>query len=221
MRDGSGGVRRPERVEQAAYGRLPEDELVRFAVENLDDRLRLELDGEVVLELDVEPAKEQQSTVSIAVRGDGADLEDLMVYRDIHYLPQGMPAVVTIPAGHYFMLGDNTQDSADSRDWREITYAWHRPDGATVRWRGNARRGGRDKGGWENPLWGLGDGGRPWYGFKDEWGDRHWFPAEESQPGFVEEHAPLVPRHLIQGRAVAIFWPILPHKGIWRLGWLH
>ena len=43
--------------------------------------------------------------------------------------------------------------------------------------------------------------------------------AEEKQtlPG----RAPTVPRELIQGRSLAVFWPIKPTRGLWRLGWLH
>ena len=42
-------------------------------------------------------------------------------YRDIYYLPHVGPQwQVEIPEGHYVMLGDNTLDSADSREWRSL-----------------------------------------------------------------------------------------------------
>ena len=44
----------------------------------------------------------------------GADFDDLMVYRDIYYLSRGAH-VVKIPADTYYMLGDNTTASKDSR----------------------------------------------------------------------------------------------------------
>jgi len=30
----------------------------------------------------------------------------------------------------------------------------------------------------------------------------------------------LVPRELVVGRALAVFWPIRPFDGIWRLAWV-
>ena len=63
----------------------------------------------------------QSAGVSIEVRGEGARFDDLMVYRDIYYLSEGRWDV-SIPEGHYYMLGDNTQDSSDSREWRLERY---------------------------------------------------------------------------------------------------
>jgi hypothetical protein len=49
----------------------------------------------------------------------------------------------------------------------------------------------------------------------------HWFSRKaitgESLPG----NEPLVPRELILGRALAVFWPIRPLDDLWRIGWLH
>jgi hypothetical protein len=33
--------------------------------------------------------------------------------------------------------------------------------------------------------------------------------------------APFVPRDLIRGRALAVFWPVIPWRGISRLKWIH
>ena len=49
------------------------------------------------------------------------------MFRDIYYYwPErpGKPWTVSIPEGEYVMLGDNTQDSADSRDWESISFTW-------------------------------------------------------------------------------------------------
>jgi signal peptidase I len=52
-----------------------------------------------------------------------------------HLLPGGQPEVgFEIPEGSYVMLGDNTQDSSDSRFWTLTTMG---PDGAGPRFRGN------------------------------------------------------------------------------------
>lgn len=193
--------------------RVPAGERIDFAVENLDDRLALELGGEVVATLDVDAADHQEASVSLSVAGGAAELEDLMVYRDIYYLGQrDRTWEVTIPAGHYVMLGDNTQDSADSRDWEVVSFGYGE-GAAEIEVRGNFRKGG------ENPSWGEADG-VTLTRFRDEWGEPHWFPRAEGRQGF-QIPAPLVPRELIQGRAVAVFWPIKPHKGLTRLAWLH
>ena len=100
---------------------LPAGRAVRFAFENLDDRLTLELDGQAVLALELQPAEDQTSSVSLALEGEGAELAELMVARDIYYTtPSSEPFEVA--AGHYFMLGDNTQDSSDSREWRYVVF---------------------------------------------------------------------------------------------------
>ena len=58
------------------------------------------------------------------------------------------------------------------------------------------------------------------YRFRNQWGDVAWIPADGVSPG-LDVSQPLVSRELIQGRAVAVFWPLKPHKKLWRLGWLH
>ena len=189
--------------------RLPAGREVRFAAQNLDDQLRLEIDGEVLAELEVASTADQRSGVFLEVRGEGADFTDLLVYRDIYYLAEG-GGEVTIPAGHYFMLGDNTQDSSDGREWRFRRYRL----GDDSILRGNAR-------GSENPRTvGFGEPDGPFLVFEDEWGETHWFPSGtvESLP---PEDAPFVPGHMIQGKALAVFWPLNPRQGIYRFKWIN
>ncbi len=196
--------------------RLPAGKSVRFAVQNLDDRIALEIDGDEVAWAEVEPVSRPEGGLSLEVRGSGAELTGLEAFRDIYYIADPKSGRRTwwteIPAGHYVMLGDNAQDSADSRDWRGKVYEFETPDGETLRKRGNFREG-------ENPARGT-IGSEPARRFRDEWGEVHWFAERAGRPE-LEVHAPLVPRELIQGRAMAVFWPILPHRGIVRLTWLH
>ena len=206
-----------ERIEHGERFRLEAGAPIPFALENLDDRLGLELDGRSVLAAEVAPSPRQEGWLTIAVAGAGADLEGLRVARDLYYLtPEDRASwTVKIPPGNYVMLGDNTQDSADGRLWKAKTYSYLRADGTAVEARGNYRE---DN---ENPTPGrLGDG-TPAIRFRDQWGEVHWFSrkaiASESLPG----NEPLVPRELIVGRALAVFWPIWPLDGLWRVGWLH
>lgn len=199
--------------------RLAAGETVAFAAENLDDRLTLELDGEALLTLDVPPADDQRAFLTLGISGGRAVLEELRVLRDVYYLPDPDRTVPAwrqrIPADHYLMLGDNTQDSADSRDWK-AKRMYPRSDRAQeepVTARGNYRPG-------ENPIEARGPEGEALYRFLDEWGEAAWLPKAEVAPG-LEFRAPFVPRHLIQGRAVAVFWPLKPHRSLWRLTWLH
>jgi Signal peptidase, peptidase S26 len=172
------------------------------------------VDGEVVLAVPIEPADDQRSTVAIAVRGAGADFEHLELHRDLYYVPQDLPrAMVKIPPEHYFMLGDNTLDSADGRDWKSVRMTWPAEDGTELKARGNYR------GRYENPGKGMDEEGHAFTRFRDEWGNVDWIPSEVASRD-LEVAAPLVPRHLIQGRALAVFWPIAPQRGIVRLGWL-
>lgn len=188
--------------------RLPANSRVRFAVQNLDDRLALELDGQERLALEIEPAEDQTSSVVLQLEGEGAELAELMVYRDIYYTTNTAQPW-QIPAGQYFMLGDNTQDSSDSREW---TLAQFDVEGARVR--GNYRER-------ENPrAVGYGEPGGPLTFFVDEWGEKHWF-ERDSYRRPAPELAPFVPRAMIQGKALAVFWPLDPLRDIWRAKWVN
>jgi hypothetical protein len=134
------------------------------------------------------------------------------VWRDIFYETRCGP--IEVPAGSYYMLGDNTQDSSDSREWTFVVLETAGGDGPPRRVRGNWRDG-------ENPrLVGHGEDDGPLTYLVDEWGEKHWFArgaAERAAP----ELAPFVPRALIQGKALAVFWPLDPLRGIWRRKWVN
>ena len=188
---------------------------VHFAAWNLDDRLGFQIGEQEALSVDVSAVSSQRSSVFLELKGGGGSLEDLQVERDIYYLaPNGRSWTVEIPEGHYVVLGDNTQDSADSRDWRAQTWTLRDADGSTFEVTGNFR----DRG--ENPTRVKGPDGRRLTRFRDRYGEIYWFPSDQGE-AHLPYHSPLVPRELIQGRAVATFWPLKPWKKIWRLGWLH
>lgn len=64
---------------------------------------------------------EQQRRWALGVKGGGVRIEDLEMFRDVFYTPgRGRHAVdseFTIPADCYFVQGDNSPVSSDSRSW--------------------------------------------------------------------------------------------------------
>jgi len=197
-------------AQASAPFRLPAGRVVSFAAQNMDDLLRFEIDGEPVAELEIPEASDQASCFQLRVEGAGADFSEVEVYRDIFYTEDGKKSEFEIPAGCYVMLGDNTQDSSDSRFWTLITY--------TV-----GEDGQRIRGNWFpplNPVSVPGDPAGTRTFLRDEWGDLHDFVLKPGQVP-TSELAPFVPREMILGRAVAVFWPISFALKVWRLQWIH
>ncbi len=194
---------------------LPAERGARFAAQNLDDLLELEIDGEVVCSLEVPPGVDQTSSVSLEVHGEGAELEDLLVSRDIFYTSDRAKVWQTrVPEESYFVLGDNTQSSADSREWSLMSYRVEDPESGQSRLlrAGHERENG-------NPYIDAGHPEGPLLWVRDEWGERYSFPLRDA-PRVKTENAPFVPRDLILGRAVAVFWPVTPWHGVYRFGWV-
>jgi signal peptidase I len=189
--------------------RLRAGKSVSFAAQNMDDLLALEIDGEKVLELEIPPAVDQASCFQLRVEGEGADFSSLELYRDIFYLEDNRKSEFVIPDGCYVMLGDNTQDSSDSRFWTLTTMTGE--DGQPVR--GNYFPP-------QNPIQIPGDPRGARVFLRDEWGDLHTFMSTESATANLE-WAPFVRRDMILGRAVAVFWPFSFKYKVWRLQWVH
>lgn len=215
----SGGV--PRSAVADSPWRLPAGTSVDVRAQNLDDRLSLSVDGEVVLELEVEPVAWQESGVRVEVEGEGADLAGLELSRDLYYTAGSYSGPWRIPDGHYFMLGDNTQDSSDSRDWSRVKLTWREGDGLREV-SGNARpeRMGGPVLGDTNPVRVRAGSSAGLTFVRDEWGELHALAtaAEVGAPDLEGE--PFVPRELITGRAFLSLWPISPGLGVWRPKWI-
>jgi signal peptidase I len=191
---------------------LPAGRPVDLAVQNLDDLLELEIDGEVWISVEVPSAHDQRSDVSLRCLGGGVAFRNVSVFRDIYYTSARMKHEWDIPADSYVMLGDNTLDSSDSREWRRTGFRVDAPGYQGQEIHGNLRSD-------ENPRTIRGEDGQSLVFFEDVFGERHVFGLRESVR-LTAENASFVGRHMITGRALAVFWPMKPSLGIYRLGWI-
>ncbi len=91
------------------------DELARFDTADWACREGVALDGSA--------AKPGHAVVpQFVLKGRGkVRLDDVQLDRDQHYTRSGADEVIEVPEEHYFMMGDNTLQSIDSRDWTAIT----------------------------------------------------------------------------------------------------
>ncbi|MFI5403589.1 MAG: signal peptidase I, partial [Planctomycetota bacterium] len=189
---------------------------------NVDDALVVAIEGDADFRTafpfsskgDAEEGAGEVRSHRVAFEADGlkATLNDIRIDRDVHYthdhgqhdprLAEGLE----IPEDHYFMLGDNTQSSKDSRAWQiaEVTMK----DGTVIRWEE-----GRDLHAGDVP-------GQPDANFDIEGPDRV-IEVKADVDGLVrrfhtsevdhkETNVPygLVSKDHLVGRAFAIFWPI-------------
>ena len=209
--DSSGTIESDE-VLAAEPWRLRAGRRIRFLAQNIDDLLELELPFGPTLELEIPAAHRLTASVTVVSVGGGAQFRELEVRRDIYYTSAGQKVSRwRIPEGQYVMLGDNTQDSSDGRDWRLAGYEVRREDGSTEQIWGNDRPG-------QNPITVHASAGSSLKYFYDEFGERRIFPADTrpEQPRTTS----FVPRELIRGRAVLVVWPMAPTLGVYRLKWV-
>lgn len=191
----------------------------------------------------------QKVIPQIVMKGKGkVRLADLRIDRDQHYTRSTAPEIIEVPEGHYYMLGDNTLQSIDSRGWTAITIGVDQDDnvvppdtpGARIV-RGNMRA---------MPLANAPDRDETPIPIPDQdalvmidefgeilrlkakigpgWGQRIAFQALGSQDGKGEWEAvkttnspgiSFVPRGDIQGRAVLVFYPSRPFAWLFGNAW--
>jgi signal peptidase I len=106
---------------------------VRLEAAVIDRRLQVAIDGRLLFDpFDYEASgsgsRANESPIAVGVRGGSLEVSELRVFRDIYYtgslantprFPHGMRAAVPLGSDDYFVLGDNSPVSNDSRFWSE------------------------------------------------------------------------------------------------------
>jgi signal peptidase I len=246
---------------------VPAGETTALVFEHLDDELVAWRDGDELQRFDVSAwhcregmelppgtpgaTESQKVTPQIVLKGKGGKvaLHDYRLYRDQHWTRLELPVdhVIEVPAGHFYMMGDNTLQSVDSRGWTAIEIGVDgegrvvppKTPGARIV-RGNKRPvpstlpPDRD----ETPVIVA---SRGQIAMLDEFGEilalkaraeiaghqgdqRLLFHAPGAQDGHgewppPESMVPFVPREHFQGRALVGFWPTWPF-GPQRVGFI-
>ncbi len=177
------------------------------------------------------PAPLDALFLEFGCKGGSARISQLELKRDLYYTTDGVEGkTIIIPKDKFFMMGDNTQASEDSRLWKSLTLGIDKrgricPPGkeAVHTWTGNLRGGafyvGNPIDPDENPILVT---RKHRIVFTDFFGENHILKGDpedftktlEASP---PQWAPFVPKSFVVGRAFARFWPANPF-GIFRLG---
>ncbi len=230
-----------ERTSTEKAIQLKAGQSVEVEVQNLNDLLEFRIDGDLIASMEIPAAESTQPTVQkmesrITVEVDaegssGATFDDLKIWRDIFYTQTAGNRPVTrwqIPEDQYLVLGDNSQDSSDGRDWSLSQFrVMGEGDEPAKIVRGNSREsqvlnpktGQMVSDPASNPRYAPQRAGAKEIFLRDEFGELHVLDAHSTER-LQDEHLSFVPRDLIRGRAVVVVWPFAFQYDVYRLKWV-
>jgi len=178
-----------------------------IAFANIDDRLTIEIDGEVVASheyvTDEIERGSDPNAVSFGTSGTGGTFTDVEVFRDIYYLhddPLTGYSEYDVPEKHYFALGDNTQNSSDGRRWELACLDLK--DGGEL-------QGEFTRHNFPTSLYTA--TGSQLCNFTDIYGDIHALRGLDMARDMNRRPHSFIHEKFMLGKAMAVFWPILPH----------
>jgi signal peptidase I len=189
--------------------RLAPGRAAKLELECVDGEVYVHLDGEEIAHLDearsiedIRDIQDYMQELKLTAEGGAVFVGDVRIERDVYYRAKEMYELssggtgVRVPEGHYFMLGDNTDSSSDSRAWKLAGVVLE--DGTEFWYEANSS---------DNAPRTRDDG---YLHVLDQQGiERRWLREEEDhRPPYRD--MPFVDRDLVVGRAFFIFWPVFP-----------
>jgi len=192
---------RVERRVDAGRGRkLALDREIPISVQYFDYQLVVEVDGETWFHyvFDPRPLKPEAAlepgSLTIELANAGGAWSALRVYRDLHYTQDNYRTEV--PANSFFVLGDNSTNSKDSRRWRKSIRRLK--DGRMIEYES------------DEPVFIHAFAHPQQSAIVDVLGNRHSVDEIDWRYEPRHEEAPFVTRDLLIGRAFMVFFPWPP-----------
>jgi signal peptidase I len=163
------------------------------------------VDGREVARAEVPFDGRGTNRVEIGAATDTVSFRDVVVDRDVVYDVGGGPAAYDVPADGFFFLGDNVAESEDSRKWTVSVF--RTPSGETVR---AAPQLITETGDHADNI--VSD--RTSWKFADVDGIARELPVAGTTR--TDVRAPFATRGDLIGRAILVFWPLVPAEAGFR-----
>ncbi len=209
--------------------RLRLDRANSVVFERADETARLLVNGEEVARQEfTSSTRPEQATMGIQppnrvkfeTEGGTLRLEHVGVDRDNHYTNRiGNQEFwsVSIPENEYFMMGDNSSDSADGRAWMSVSVDLATPVDGKRKLEGGTMTSGEHAG--PNPRFArTARNGATEMIFRDEWGEEYRYTQGAASAPSAQH---TVPRDHFLGRAIFVFWPFPPLAPVARFKAVH